>query len=362
MPEPLRPIQQIEQRLAESIDWNLARIKFLARFLVALITVKTVCLTQIASVFPGAAKKESHYKRIQRFLRGFDLDFAAVAQLVIAFLTAIGCQSPWILAMDRTNWKLGKININILMLALVYKGVAFPLLWMLLPKAGNSNTKERKELMERFLRLFGVRSVSYLCADREFVGKEWLSYLGQQGIAYRIRIRNNTQVPNARGVLVAAKRLFVSCRVGEGRVLSEARPVWGLPLFVSGMRLPKGEFLIVLSSQHSASALLEYGKRWGIETLFGSLKRRGFCLEATHLSETERLSKLLALLALAFCWAFVAGEWLCRETPLKVKKHGRVAVSIFRRGLDWLRQVLCPLCGNATVADFQKAVQFLSCT
>ena len=358
MPEP-GSIQQIEHQLAESIDWNRARIKFLARFLVAILAVKTVCLTQIASVFPGEAKPESHYKRIQRFLAGFEMDLCLLARLVIAL---VGQEPPWILALDRTNWKLGKTQINILMLALVYQGVAFPLFFSVLCKAGNSSTAERVALLERFLDQFPAASVAYLCADREFVGKEWLAYLVERGIGFRIRLRNNTQVPNARGKKVAVKRLFCSCRVNEGRVLATSRQVWDRELYLSGMRLRRGEFLVVVSSSPSAEALSEYGKRWGIETLFGGLKRRGFCLEATHVTEPERLVRLLALLTLAFCWAFVVGEWLCGAEPLKVKSHGRAAVAIFRRGLDWLRAVLCPLCGSSNQADFRRALQFLSCT
>ena len=110
------------------------------------------------------------------------------------------------------------------------------------------------------------------------------------------------------------------------------------------------------------ASLSDYGLRWGIETLFGALKSRGFCLEATHVVAEERLSRLLALLAIAFCWAFAAGVWLSRQTPLKLKKHGRAAVSLFRRGLDWLRRLLLPLCGQFRQGDFQDALQFLSCT
>lgn len=359
MPDQLRPIEQIEEKFIQSIDWNRARIKFLARFLVAIIAVKTVCLTQIASVFPGEAKPESHYKRIQRFLAGFEMDLSVLARLVIAL---VGQEPPWILALDRTNWKLGKTEINVLMLALVYKGIAFPLFWSVLCKAGNSNTAERTALLERFLEQFPAASVAYLCADREFVGKEWLAYLVEKGIGFRIRLRNNTQVPNARGEKVSVKRLFFSCRVNEGRTLPTSRRIWGRELYLSGMRLPRGEFLVVVSASPSEQSLVEYGKRWGIETLFGGLKRRGFCLEATHVTETERLSKLLALLAVAFCWAFMVGEWLSAVEPLKVKKHGRAAVAIFRRGLDWLRAVLCPLCGSSNQADIRTALQFLSCT
>lgn len=64
-------IYSFEQILAQNLSWNRARIKFLARFLVALFQVQTVNLTKIASVFAGTAKISSNYKRLQRFLRFF---------------------------------------------------------------------------------------------------------------------------------------------------------------------------------------------------------------------------------------------------------------------------------------------------
>jgi hypothetical protein len=64
-------IYSFEQILAQNLSWNRARIKFLARFLVALFQVQTVNLTKIACVFASAAKVSSNYKRLQRFLRFF---------------------------------------------------------------------------------------------------------------------------------------------------------------------------------------------------------------------------------------------------------------------------------------------------
>lgn len=64
-------IYLLEQILAQNLSWNRARIKFLARFLVALFQVQTVNLAKIACVFSGSAKIASHYKRLQRFLRFF---------------------------------------------------------------------------------------------------------------------------------------------------------------------------------------------------------------------------------------------------------------------------------------------------
>jgi len=64
-------IYSIEQILAQNLSWNGARIKFLARFLIALFQVQTVNLTKIACVFAGNAKVSSNYKRLQRFLHFF---------------------------------------------------------------------------------------------------------------------------------------------------------------------------------------------------------------------------------------------------------------------------------------------------
>lgn len=93
--------------------------------------------------------------------------------------------------MDRTNWQFGNSNINILLLAVVYKGVAFPLLYKMMPKFGNSSTKERIELMEDFIKLFCDDSIDCLLADQEFVGQHWLSYLNHLHIRYHIRIQDN---------------------------------------------------------------------------------------------------------------------------------------------------------------------------
>lgn len=346
----------IEQKLASSIDWNRARIKFLARFLVALISVKTVCLTQIASVFPGEATKESHYKRMQRFLRGFDLDFAAFAVLVTKL---VGIEGPWVLSVDRTNWKLGKTEINILMLSLVHAGISFPLLWRVLPKAGASNTQERIEILERFVATFGKDKIAYVCADREFASIGLLSFLVGEKISYRLRIKGDTLIANGRGEMVCAAWLFRNGALSREQCLSSSRLCLRQQVFVSGARVCD-DYVIVISDV--SAPLSEYGARWGIETLFGCLKTRGFCLEATHVTEPERLEKLLALLCLAFVWAYTAGEWLHEQAPIPVKKHGRLAESVFRLGFDWLRRLLAPLCGDCKEDDFQIAVEFLSCT
>ena len=144
------------------------------------------------------------------------------------------------------------------------------------------------------------------------------------------------------------------------KVLPKRRRLWGRWLYVAGMRLEDGSLLVVVTPDSPETAITDYAKRWQIETLFGCFKSRGFCLESTHLSDPQRLSKLLALLTLALCWAFRTGEWLHQLKPLKIKKHGRKHKSIFRYGFDHLRRIVLNL--EQKFAQFRNALQFLSCT
>jgi len=263
-------IRPLERTLGENVTWNKARINFLAKFTIALVQVKTVSLVQISSVMCGRAKPDSHYKRCQRFLRFFDLPFAELAQLVIKLL---GISPPFVISIDRTDWYLGTTPLNILMLSLVYKGVAFPLLWMVLEKKGCCNTQERIELLEKYLKLFGADSLSFVTADREFIGRDWFRYLRKRRIPFRIRIKENIKVSNARGnKVVSAKNLFRTHKAGLGVLLCGKRKVLREEVSVMGMRTPEGEYVIVASNAESVEILKDYALRWKIESLFGCLK------------------------------------------------------------------------------------------
>lgn len=350
----------LSNALAENVTWNKARINFLAKFIIALIQVKTVSLWQIASVMSGTAKADSHYKRCQRFFRSFDFSFAEIAQMMLRLLRI---RAPFVILIDRTDWYLGDVPLNIFLLSVCFKGAAFPLLWTVLPKKGCSNTAERIALLNLYLELFGRDSIKFIAADREFVGKRWFKYLLERQLRFRIRLKENFLISNARGNRqLKAKNLFRSQKTGVGVLLAGKRQVLGQAVSLMGLRTAEGEYVIVAASEASHSILADYALRWKIETLFGCLKTRGFCLEATHLTEKERLEKLLAVLAIAYCWAFLVGQWFAHIEPLKIKKHGRLAKSVFRHGINYLRHILCNQDSPNKNIEFIKLCRFLSCT
>ena len=58
------------------------------------------------------------------------------------------------------------------MLAIVYRGIAIPILWTLLNKRGNSDTKERIALIQRFIPNSGKVRIVNVFADRECIGDQ----------------------------------------------------------------------------------------------------------------------------------------------------------------------------------------------
>lgn len=352
----------LAQTLLQNLQWNLARINFISQYLLALIKARTINGAEIATLFEGDSQQDSHYRRIRRFYSSFHFSYNEIALLLVRLLNL---QGPYVLTLDRTNWKFGKSNINILVLGLAHNGVAFPLFWLLLNKQGNSNTRERIALLKRFISVFGKDSIKYLLADREFIGEKWFKFLLEEGIRFRIRIKKDTLVPKRNGELTHAWRFFASLPKHQPYVFVKAKTIWNQKLFLSGMRIENGEYLIIVSGDFSSFAIEEYAERWSIEMLFSCLKSRGFRFEETHLTKRNRIKKMVAVLAIAFCWSYLIGEELNEVKPLKIKKHQRLEKSIFRYGFDLLRKVISSsqrVFVDSQHITFKLLLTFLSCT
>ena len=260
--------------------------------------------------------------------------------------------------MDRTNWRWGKKNINLLVLSACYKGVAIPLYCIALDKKGNSDTSERIQLIDYFIEGFGRKKIACLLGDREFIGEDWFKYLRNLKIPFDMRVKKNHVTTNSRGLEVSINALFYGLKVDEFSALQGKRKLMGQELYLSALRLKDGELLILASSEDPEGALTRYARRWEIETLFSCLKGKGFNFEDTRITELERIESMMAVLSIAFAWAHKVGDWRHKnQKPIKAKKHGRLSVSYFRYGLDWIRQAL--LAGQSRIAQLEQTIGLL---
>src|SRR4051794_31685151 len=74
---------------------------------------------------------------------------------------------------------------------------------------------------------------------------------------------------------------------------------------------------------HEIPDSLDYGLRWGIEAMFSDFKTRGFNLEASQIERTDRLDRLVLVLALALYWAVSTGLWDALENRAPAEKKPR---------------------------------------
>jgi hypothetical protein len=343
------------------LGWNKSRAKFFVSFIFALCKVQTVCFNKLAQGFEGKAKVESNIRRIQRFFADFIVDTNLIAKLIFRLLPE---KPPYRLCLDRTNWKYGKANINILMLSIAYHGVAIPILWTMLPKRGNSNTRERKELVQRFLDLFGEDCIEAFLADREFIGDDWFEKLIHNQTPFYIRIRGNMWLNIPGKGPTKAYWLFNSLSLNTAFHYHKIVGIDGQWVYLSGMKIfnreGKIEYVIVASFKSDPLALTKYKDRWQIETMFKAFKSSGFNFEDTHLIDEMRINKLIALASVAFVWVYLVGIFKNNNgNPIKIKKHGRRAYSLFKFGL---MSVAHALLNPTSYKDIRSYIKILSCT
>lgn len=334
-------ISELSSILGENFSWNKARLDCFVRMLLALFSVRTANLSELAVAFSSNAKVESRYKRIKRFFRFFQFDYNALARFI--FKLYFTDTEKLYITIDRTNWYFGKQKRNIFMLGIAHEGISIPLFWTCLPKAGNSNVKEQKKLINRFIKCFGSSQILGLLADREFGSGGLFKWLNKKKIPFYIRIKEGSIVCIKNKKLFTAKKIFNRLTPRQSSVFNLAVELYGERVFLAGARSEKGELMIIATNQHPKNAVAIYLRRWEIECLFQALKGRGFRLEETHLSSLDRVEKLVALLAVGLCWAHKTGEVLAQKKKILINHHKescRPQYSYFRYGLNLLRDLI----------------------
>lgn len=347
-------VESLRETIKPHLELPKARMTCFLMLVIAVIRQRTVSLVWLARNTTSRASEDSIYRRFQRFFASCILRPEAVGRLILALLPRP--PEGWILAMDRTNWQFGKSHINILVVSVIHGAVGYPIAWRVLPKStgrGNSRKFHRIAVMQRVLSILPENEIRALAMDREFVGRGWLSWLTLMGVRYVVRLRKNARVGKH-----SAQHL---ARRGRWKSLASVRQVvFGEKVYFAAKRIHKGRdpWLMVISNCFSAGeALSIYRERWGIETLFGHLKKRGYQFEETHMTRHERIGKLLGVLAVAFAFCHRWGRKLEDEAGIRLKNHGYRARSLFRQGLESLHGLFSrPLLHARRLAEFINVI------
>src|SRR5262249_30883154 len=101
-----------------------------------------------------------------------------------------------------------------------------------------------------------------------------------------------------------------------------------------------GEYLV--SNMSSAEEAIDYyKKRFRIETFFSDQKSRGFNIQKSHLTDPQRLSRLLIASCLAYIWLVyllsLSKQYGCQSS---IHRRKRCDLSLFQLGLRLLEHFL----------------------
>lgn len=343
-----------QQAIIGKIQATRHAVKFIAQVVVCFLKMRSSNLAIVANAMESEAKPESSYKQMQRFLKRFRWRRSGFEAVQLELLSV---SAKVDLIVDRTEWKFGKTWINLLMVSVYYRGISIPLGWKVFSRKGNLSGKRHVSVLREAINRISKSRVRKIYADREFCNREMLAYLYKEELEFCIRLKKSYL---ANGIS------FKEMLIGQSpRVKWKAKKkfsVLGYQMGVSCVRISESEYLIVGTREIEPNAFAEYEKRWGIETLFGNLKSRGFDFEETHLAKRSRIERLMFLLSLAFVLAIKTGEIKTQSKAIRKKKTGRLEKSLFRVGLDHLQNLLVNLHLQPKWNEFNLLARLLSCT
>jgi Transposase DDE domain len=322
---------------------NFARhVQTLAALISGIVGSKSTQLPHIATKVPDGTKPESRVKRFARWVDNahileevYFLPYADVLLRHLALQTVV-------LVMDGSGVGRG---CTALMIHVVSKGRALPLAWRVrqAPK-GHFPEELHIALVDLISGLIPAGTPVVLLGDGEFDGPKLQHTLQQAGWSYACRTATST-VALWESETFRLEALGACLKPGRLIELKEVYctrdaygPIMVLCCWAKGYHKP----LYLVSNMATAEeACRLYEKRFRIETFFSDQKSRGFHIHKSHMSDVQRLSRLLIAACLAYIWIVYLGSVCEKERwrPL-IHRRKRCDLSLFQLGLRLLEHFL----------------------
>lgn len=308
------------------------RQEFLCAMLQGLIGSRSVIFSEIADKIEKPIQSSSIERRIQDFFAKVSIDYQQLAVFLLSFVP----HERLTLSIDRTEWDFGRTQVNILCVVVSIGKMAVPVYFEMLDNnSGNSKATDRIGLLKSLIEIMGLQRIHMLVMDREFIGQEWLSWLKQEDIPFCVRVPKHHIILLPDGERLRAKEIMAQ---NNKHYYHQDVLVDGVIVNLSLSYGADGELLYLIGTAKPQTLQSWYKRRWSIEVFFQALKQRGFNLEESCLRCIDKYRKLFALVSIAYtiCWA--TGIQNGKTKPVRAKNHGYPQYSVFRRGLNLMRQ------------------------
>ena len=314
----------------------------LAALISGIVASKSTQLPKVASTIPDGNLPESRVKRFARWIQN-DLVTEAVYFLPYAEVLLAHLALPTlVLVMDGSVVGRGCVA---LMLHVIYQGRALPLCWQV--RKGNKGHFPQSlhvALVKQVQELIPEGAPVVLLGDGEFDGTTLQQTLAEAGWSSVCRTGVN-MTATWQGETFRLDTIGTCIKPGTlvdlSDVLFTADAYGPIRLLCCWAKGYKDPLYVVTNMTSGEEACRLYGKRFRIETFFSDQKSRGFHLHRSHLSDPERLSRLLMAACLAYIWIVYLGSIGVKQGWVGIihRRH-RCDLSLFQLGLRLLDHFL----------------------
>jgi hypothetical protein len=292
---------------------------------------------QLRRVSP-TTKADSIERRLRRTLGTIEFETSHVFEHVARASLRKLDPGQYLLLLDDTQQTT---HCTLSTLALAYGGRALPLAWCRWSgKLHGAYWQQIDQLFDQAERLLPPQVRPVVVADRGIASPALIRLIEKHGWDYLLRVTNDATMRVAeqpRRVLHLGKLLNTPGGPAlqlTGWVFQRNR-VWAhaLVLWERGHQEP----WLLVSNLDLGERLAElYARRMQVEALFRDAKSGAFEWELSRVLRAERAQRLLLGIMLAIWCAVLLGEAAMRAGEIPAYGRRQHAVSLVRRGLDWL--------------------------
>ncbi len=301
----------LDKPYPEQPQGNFARhLNTLAGLISGIVGSQKSDLPEIADKVPDGSKRESRIKRFSRWLQNGNIDAKAYFQpfsskLLLSLIESMG---TLVSAIDGSAAGRGCVC---LMVSVIYKKRALPIAWLTVKgKKGHFPEDIHIELVKRVSDMVPKGTDVVFVGDGEFDGTSLLVTIRKPAWEYVCRTGMNItfyigdekhKVGDLSKGLEKGKHIglsgarFTGEKYGPVMSICQWGEDWDEPIY------------LVTEMNSATTACFYYKKRFKIETFFSDQKSRGFNLHKSHISDPERLSKLMIATCQAYIWIIYSG-------------------------------------------------------
>ena len=309
--------------------------------IVGVLMERCVHLSRWVNRRPGEAQAASKQRQFARWLENEKIQEAAIYHKLAKNALVSWAGEIVYLALDSSSlWD----RFVIVRIALIYRGRALPLSWMVMKHASSSVAfEDYKHILKDAAAILPQGCRVILLADRGFDDNDLFCLARDLGWSFRIRLKRSLRLYRASRPSSNIGRLMPE----KGKALF-LHKVWLTDRFFGPVYLALArvqtrngyeEWAIVSDEPTDLHTFDEYSLRFDLEENFLDDKSNGFQVEASRLDTPAALERLFLVLAVATLHFTSVGVGVVRRKLRRwVDTHWDRGMSYLKIGWSWVRQ------------------------